>query len=72
MNEREPRIPLSLIRRIARRYGVERVSREALETMRDLTEAYLALLSSESSKIAEHAKRRTIMKEDVELAFERL
>jgi len=61
-------IPLAAVERIARKAGVQRISKEALEEMRKLAEELAEELARESALLAKHAGRRTIKPEDVKLA----
>ena len=60
-------LPLAAIERIARKAGVERISADAIE---DLTKAIEELgvdLTLEAAQAARHAKRKTILREDIRL-----
>jgi len=48
-----------------RKTGADRVSREAIEVLRDLAEEYITKVSQIALELAEHAKRKTIQKEDI-------
>ncbi len=61
-------IPLAVVERIARKAGVERISREALEELKELIEEIAEDLAMEASELAKHAGRKTIKPEDVKLA----
>ena len=60
-----PEISLRSIRRLMRKTGADRVSREAIEVLRDLAEEYITKVSQIALELAEHAKRKTIQKEDI-------
>ncbi len=61
-------IPLAVVERIARKAGVERISREALEELKELIEEIAEDLAMEAAELAKHAGRKTIKPEDVKLA----
>ncbi len=61
-------LPLAAIERVARKAGVERISREALEELRNIVEEIAQELASEAAELAKHAKRKTIRAEDIKLA----
>ncbi len=52
--------------------GAERVSITAMEALRTSLEAKGLELASKASVFAQHAGRRTIMKQDVELASDEM
>jgi len=54
--------------RIAKKNGAERVGSDAAEALVAKAEKYIAQLTKEANKLAEHAGRKTIKKEDVDLA----
>ncbi len=60
------------VERIMRTAGAERVSMNAIEAMADVLEDICMDLSKESVKLAKHAKRKTVKKEDVKLASKRI
>jgi histone H3/H4 len=61
-------IPSAAVERLARKAGVERVSGDAIEALNDILEDYAEAVSVRAVKYANYAKRRTIKREDVELA----
>ncbi len=61
-------IPLAVVERIARKAGVERISREALEELKELIEEIAEDLAMEAAELAKHAGRKTIKPEDIKLA----
>jgi histone H3/H4 len=61
-------IPLAAIERIIRKSptaGVERISQEALKELEIATMEIGEKLAYEAAEAAKHAKRRTILKEDI-------
>jgi histone H3/H4 len=61
-------LPIAAVVRIAKKNGAERVGSDAAEALVVKAEKYIAQLTKESNKLAEHAGRKTIKKEDVDLA----
>jgi histone H3/H4 len=61
-------LPLAAIERVARKAGVERISREALEELKRLVEEIAEELANEAAELARHAGRKTIRPEDIKLA----
>ena len=61
-------LPIAAVVRIAKKNGAERVGSDAAEALVIKAEKYIAQLTKESNKLAEHAGRKTIKKEDVDLA----
>jgi histone H3/H4 len=60
-------IPLAAIERIARKAGVERISVDAVKELTKTMEDLGLELALESAQVARHAKRKTILKEDIRL-----
>jgi DNA-binding protein len=61
-------LPIAAIIRIAKKNGAERVGSDAAAAMVAMTEEYIANLTREANKLAMHAGRKTLKKEDIELA----
>ena len=61
-------LPIAAVVRIAKKNGAERVGSDAAEALVQRAEKYIATLTKESNKLAQHAGRKTIKKEDVDLA----
>ena len=61
-------IPKAPIKRIAKENGVERISKDAEEKLVEKIELYTANLSKVLKGLSEHAGRKTINSEDVDLA----
>ena len=59
-------LPIAAVVRIAKKNGAERVGSDAAEALVVKAEKYIASLTKEANKLAEHAGRKTIKKEDVE------
>ena len=60
-----------VIRRLARRGGVLRVSHLMYDLIREVMEAYLRQMLTDSILIMEHRRRRIIRLEDVRYALKR-
>lgn len=60
-------LPLAAIERIARKAGAERISAEAIKELQKVTEEIGLELAREAAIVARHAKRKTILKEDIKL-----
>ncbi|MEA3255636.1 MAG: histone family protein [Candidatus Altiarchaeota archaeon] len=65
-------LPLAPIERVMRKAGAERVSSGAVKAVADEMEVLIEELTVESIKLSKHAGRKTITREDIELASERL
>ena len=63
-------IKKNTIRKIARELGIDRISEEALEKLSEITENYIKELLKTAIKLMNHAKRKTIKKEDIQTAKE--
>jgi len=61
--------PLLPLDRIARKAGAERVSYEALKTLRDILLEISEKIATESVAAARHARRVTVKKEDIKIAL---
>ncbi len=57
--------PLASIERIAKNAGVERVSQDATKEIDKAVEEIADQLARDAAKAAQHAKRNTIMREDI-------
>lgn len=51
--------------RIVKKTGIKRVSREALEEMRDCIEEIAMDMSEQAARISNHAGRKTVREEDM-------
>ncbi len=54
--------------RLAKEFGARRMSREAIEEIDALLSSIFKNLIEEADKLARHAKRKTILREDIKLA----
>lgn len=61
-------LSLAAMERLLRNAGAKRVGEDAKEALRDALEAHGAGLAEKAVLMAAHAKRRTVMKADVDLA----
>ncbi|KAF5086153.1 NFYB/HAP3 family transcription factor subunit [Methanospirillum sp. J.3.6.1-F.2.7.3] len=62
-------LPIAAVVRIAKSSGAERVGSDAAAVLVEKTETYLGKLVKEANKLALHAGRKTIKKEDIEMAL---
>lgn len=60
-------LPLAAIERIARKAGIERISADAVAEISKTIEDLGLQLALEAAQAARHAKRKTILREDVRL-----
>ncbi|MBI2578199.1 MAG: histone family protein [Candidatus Aenigmarchaeota archaeon] len=58
-------LPLYPFERIAKKAGARRISKEAVEELRDAVEEFGLEIAEKAVKISKHANRRTVMKNDV-------
>jgi len=61
-------LPIATVVRIAKKNGANRVGKDAAVALLTMTETYIANLTREANRLAQHAGRKTIKEEDVELA----
>lgn len=54
--------------RIARKAGVKRISKNALEELREIIDEEATELAAKAVQISKHAERNTVMDKDVKLA----
>jgi len=59
---------LRAVRRVAMKAGVDRISKEAMEVLRDLAEEYVFRVVQLALELAKHAGRKTVRREDVLMA----
>ena len=60
-------LPIAAIERIVRKAGVKRISAEALKELQKAVDEIGLELIREASDAARHAKRKTILAEDIKL-----
>ncbi len=60
-------IPLASIERIARKAGAERISHEAIRELEKTIEEIAVDLAYEAAETTRHAKRKTILRQDIKL-----
>jgi len=61
-------LPNAPIERIIRNAGAERVSEDAVEELKEAVEELAAELATDASEMADHAERKTVTKDDIEMA----
>lgn len=61
-------LPIAAVVRIAKKHGAERVGSDAAEALVAKAEEYIADLTKEANRLAQHAGRKTIKAEDVKMA----
>lgn len=59
-------LPMTPFDRITKKIGIRRVSREALEEMREIIEEYIESIAEQSVRLARHSNRKTVLKQDIE------
>jgi len=64
---REIMLPLAVVERLARKAGVERMSADAIRELTKTIEELGSDLALEAAQAARHAKRKTILREDIRL-----
>jgi histone H3/H4 len=60
-------LPAAAIERIAKKCGVNRVSADAIKELQIAADEIGLELVREAAAVARHAKRKTILKEDIKL-----
>ncbi|RLG60926.1 histone [Candidatus Geothermarchaeota archaeon] len=66
--EKKLHFHFATLERLAKDFGAARISKEAIEEIDALLSNILKELIEVSDKLARHAKRKTILREDVRLA----
>lgn len=61
-------LPLAGMEKIMKKAGADRVSDDAKKALKDVLEDYARKVAENAVKLADHASRRTVKKEDIELA----
>jgi len=64
-------LSLLAFEKIAKKAGVKRISKDALEEMRDIIEEMAFDLANDAVKISQHAGRKTVMARDIQFAIQR-
>ncbi|MEA3488406.1 MAG: histone family protein [Euryarchaeota archaeon] len=62
-------LPIAPVTRLVRNAGAERVSEEASAALVEILEAEGEKIAKKAVSLAEHAKRKTVKKEDIERAM---
>jgi histone H3/H4 len=65
------KIPISSMDKILEEAGAERISESAKKELNELVEKKAIEVSRQAIKLSKHAKRNTIMKEDIELVLDK-
>lgn len=65
-------IPLAAIQRVAKKAGVQRISLNALKELQIVSEDLAMDIVREASELANHAHRKTILKEDILLVSKKM
>jgi histone H3/H4 len=61
--------PVLPFERLIKRAGAKRVSHEAAEELAKVTEEKITQIAEEAAALAKHAGRKTVLVEDVRLAY---
>ena len=61
-------LPLAAVERIARKAGVKRISAKAIKELEAIADQIALELTLEAAQAARYAKRKTILKKDIQLA----
>jgi len=59
-------LPVSPFERISKKAGVKRISKDAVEELRDIIEEIGIEMAEKATKISRHAGRRTVKREDIQ------
>jgi len=62
-------LPLLPFERISKKAGAKRISRQALEELRDIMDEIGSDIAEKAVKISRHAGKRTVMAEDVKFVL---
>ena len=65
-------LPIAPIDRLVRKAGAERVSAEAAESLRDILQDLAIDIGKVAVDFARHAKRKTVVEDDIKLAFDQM
>lgn len=63
---------LNYFRKLANENEIKRISKKAIEELRDIIEEKVSEILKISNEIAKHAKRNTIFKDDIKIAIKKL
>ena len=66
----KPILPLAPIDRLVRNAGAGRVSAEASNALRNILETVATKISKVAVDFARHAKRKTVVEDDIKLAYD--
>lgn len=64
------KMPLASMERVIREVGVDRVSEDAKEALRDILEEQAKDITRKAFHLSKHVNRKTILKEDIKLAID--
>ncbi|OYT43056.1 MAG: histone [Candidatus Aenigmarchaeota archaeon ex4484_56] len=70
--KKDGKIPLNTILKLSKEYGAERISKKAAYLISEILTSEFEKVIKEANKLAKHAKRKTIMEEDILLAVEKI
>jgi len=63
-------LSLLAFERIAKKSGIKRISKDAVEELRDVVEEYAFDIASKAVQVAEHSNRRTVKARDIKFVVE--
>jgi histone H3/H4 len=63
-------LPKAPVRNIAKSIGVDRMAADAVEDLKKATEEFIKKTATKAHKLAEHAKRETVTRDDIKMALE--
>ena len=62
-------LPLLPFEKISKKAGVKRISRDAIEEMRDIIEEIANEIADDAVRLSRHAERRTVKARDIEFVI---
>lgn len=65
-------LPSATIKRLIQSTCDDRVSKDAVEKLAEISEDYMKIIAEHASKLAHHSGRTTIKAEDIKLAVDTL